>query len=648
MSYQSLAFSVDDTWTLDYETYYDDDYSLKKMSMEEYIRHPLFLCHGLSVKRGERPSLWIAGHNRVQKFMSGVDFSKVVVVGQNSKFDGLIAHDVFGVKGIRWRDTMAMAAAIHGNALKAQALWYLVKRFLPKRPDLAKQYGALEDVKGKRVLTENELMNLGVYAARDTDSTYELYILFLHILEQYPLELGLIEMTTRMFTDPMLMLNPMILDELYKKEVAEKQVMLDKCVAVDFEQVRSNNQFAALLQTLGVEPPRKISDTTDKETWAFAKSDEMFIAMQLHENPLVAQLVKSRLRIKSSIEETRALKYYEVSTRGPWPVDLNVSGARTTHRLSGGPGGGGNPQNLGKESPLREAIYPPEGYQMVVADSAHIELTIAMALAGEKDVVERMRDPLFDLYVTFAAHIFQCETHEVTKKQRRVGKVACLSLQYGSGADRFRWTAFGWGIELHPDECQRIVDMYRTAFPHIVRAWNAWNFALRKLEQGLVEETWMDQLARMSVRTIAGCPGINLAAGLPITYPNLRREFDARKGRQQYVYDTWTRGKGNPQQKTSALWGSKVFQHICQALARSIVLGQVLEVDLNLETMAPGSQSVLTVHDEGVWLIPRKLVSPASGTMIERVFTTSPDWWVDLPLGCDLDLDAPTYGEART
>lgn len=159
----------------------------------------------------------------------------------------------------------------------------------------------------------------------------------------------------------------------------------------------------------------------------------------------------------------------------------------------------------------------------------------------------------------------------------------------------------------------------------------------------------MDHLAHASLRTIAGCPGINLAEGPPITYPNLRKEYDPKKGRNQFMYDTWTRDKGKPRLKSANLWGSKIFQHICQALARSIVLGQVLETDQYLTTeVHAAARTVLTVHDEGVWLVPRVAVTADMGPRITQIFTTSPDWWLDLPLGCDLDLDAPTYGDART
>ena len=42
-------------FTLDFETYYDDKYSLKKITMEEYIRSPLFEIIGVGVAEGNGP-----------------------------------------------------------------------------------------------------------------------------------------------------------------------------------------------------------------------------------------------------------------------------------------------------------------------------------------------------------------------------------------------------------------------------------------------------------------------------------------------------------------------------------------------------------------------------------------------------------------
>ena len=44
--------------TIDFETYYDKDYSLSKMTTEEYIRDERFEVIGVSVKVGDAEPVW--------------------------------------------------------------------------------------------------------------------------------------------------------------------------------------------------------------------------------------------------------------------------------------------------------------------------------------------------------------------------------------------------------------------------------------------------------------------------------------------------------------------------------------------------------------------------------------------------------------
>jgi hypothetical protein len=78
-----------------------------------------------------------------------------------------------------------------------------------------------------------------------------------------------------------------------------------------------------------VTPPRKISPTTGKETYAFAKTDEDFVALQEHEDPAVQALVAARLGNKSTIEETRTQRFIDIGTRGPLPIPLRYYAAHT-------------------------------------------------------------------------------------------------------------------------------------------------------------------------------------------------------------------------------------------------------------------------------------------------------------------------------
>ena len=47
--------------TLDFETYYDKEYSLSKLTTEEYIRDERFEVIGVSVKVGDGDTQWFSG-----------------------------------------------------------------------------------------------------------------------------------------------------------------------------------------------------------------------------------------------------------------------------------------------------------------------------------------------------------------------------------------------------------------------------------------------------------------------------------------------------------------------------------------------------------------------------------------------------------
>lgn len=50
-----------DLITLDMETYYDRQYSLSKLTTEEYIRDPRFSVIGVSTKINDEPTQWVTG-----------------------------------------------------------------------------------------------------------------------------------------------------------------------------------------------------------------------------------------------------------------------------------------------------------------------------------------------------------------------------------------------------------------------------------------------------------------------------------------------------------------------------------------------------------------------------------------------------------
>ena len=146
----------------------------------------------------------------------------------------------------------------------------------------------------------------------------------------------------------------------------------------------------------------KISPTTGKPTFAFAKTDIGFKDLLDHPDERVQILSAARVGNRSTIEETRTENFINIANRGLLPVPLKYSGAVVSHRWSGGDGI--NMQNLPRTSELRRAIYAPSGFKIVVSDLSNIELRLAYWFSNSQDKVEQIRNGV-DLYTQSASDI---------------------------------------------------------------------------------------------------------------------------------------------------------------------------------------------------------------------------------------------------
>jgi DNA polymerase len=373
---------------LDFETYYDRDYSLTKLTTEEYIRDERFEAIGVAIKINDEPAQWYP-QMHIEKGLRTVDWENSLVIGQNMMFDAAILAWRFNRKARAWGDTLGMSRALfpHDKAhgLAAQA----------KRHSIGMKGDEVINALGKRHkdFTEEQLARYGEYCINDVELTTKLFDLYATDYKFPVGEMKLIDATLRMFVEPKLVLDAPLLRE-YVVEVRETQEALLAAVNVDRAQFMSNKQFAELLREYGVEPPTKISLTTGKETYAFAKTDEDFKRlMEEHPDPRVNALVAARLGVKSTIEETRAERFLQMSNRGAFPVPLRYYGAHSG-RWSGQDKV--NLQNLPARDPtkntLKRAIKAPPGYVIIDCDSSQIEARTLAWLAGQMDLVDGCAD----------------------------------------------------------------------------------------------------------------------------------------------------------------------------------------------------------------------------------------------------------------
>jgi len=73
--------------TLDFETMYDQDYSLSKMNEVDYIKDARFEAIMCSVKVGNAPTEVYVGHE-IKPALGRIDWGTAAVLAHNIRFDG--------------------------------------------------------------------------------------------------------------------------------------------------------------------------------------------------------------------------------------------------------------------------------------------------------------------------------------------------------------------------------------------------------------------------------------------------------------------------------------------------------------------------------------------------------------------------------
>ena len=603
--------------TVDFETYYDKDISLRKLTTEEYVRHEQFEVIGVSVKVNNEETAWLSGpHDALKKYLhANYDWENSAVLAHNTMFDGAILSWLFDIHPRVWLDTLCMARALHGTEVGGSLA------FLAEKYGLGVKGNEIVNAVGKRLtdFNEEELGRYGDYCVNDTELTYKLYKKF---EKDFPVvELKIIDLTLRMFIDPVLELNVEKLKRHLDVLKDQKDDLLEEA-GIEKSELMSNPKFAKALEALGVVPPMKTSLRTGKESFAFAKSDEAFKALQEHDNPKVQALVAARIGLKSTLEETRTQRFIEVASRGKMPVPIRYYAAHT------GRWGGSdkiNLQNLPSRGPnakvLKSSICAPEGYSIIEADSAQIEARVLAWLSQQVDLVRAFENGE-DVYKKMAGSIYDKKEEDISAAERFIGKTTILGCGYGMGAVRFKEQLQSFGVDMEQEEAARIIKIYRQTNSSITKLWRECQVALEGMRQG---DAYAIGLSGV-LQVIPNQNGIQLPNGLMMRYDNLKAE-EGEKG-LEYFYKT---RRGDVR-----IYGGKVVENVCQAIARCIMAEQMLMISKKYRVL-------LTVHDSVVCCVPDKELDKAAA-YVDSCMRHTPEWAKGLPVRGDVET-GKNYGE---
>jgi DNA polymerase len=618
--------------TLDFETYYDSKIKLgfKHQTTEEYVRDKRFEVIGVGVQIDDGAAEWFSGSRKeILDYLERLDIPGSALLCHNTLFDGCILTWLFGIKPKFMFDTLCMARAIHGVEVGGS----LAK--LAEQYNLGKKGDEVISAEGKQRLdfTREELARYGEYCKNDVALTFKL---FQRLSSATPDdELSLIDMTLRMFTEPVFHVDDALLqergDELREEKNALLEGLMEKLNCETAEQVRkklaSNKQFAGLLTEHGIPVPMKTSKTTGKETYALAKNDEGFLALMEADNIFIQQLCAVRLGTKSTIEESRIERFIDIGKRnkGMLPIPLKYYGAHTG-RWAGSDKV--NFQNLPsrdkKKKALKNAVVAPDGHFVINCDSSQIEARVLAWLAGQNDVVEQFAKGE-DVYSLFATKIYGKPITKSNPVERFVGKTCILGLGYGTGALKLQHTlkTSPPGAIVTEDEAKEFVNTYREANDKIIELWREGDDAIRDLaDWGRLKAYYYGQHRCVMVTK----DGMRLPNGLMIRYPKLHLNTEESKSRYEY------QSRKGP----VGLWGGSLVENVVQALARIVVGQQMLKIQEKYRV-------ALTVHDAAVVVVKEAELNSALAYIVECM-NWAPDWAKGLPVTCEAQYGA-SYGD---
>lgn len=672
--------------SLDFETYYDTEYTLKKLSTSEYVRDPRFKVHMVGIKVG-RGKTKVVPAARVAGELRKINWKTHSLLCHNTQFDGLILSHHFGIVPLKYYCSLSMARGLHSNEIGA-GLDEVAKFYGGE----GKVDGVLESVQGVLNLSKQQYTDMAVYCGQDVD---EMHRIFREMHAKMPAdEMDLIHITMRMFCDPVLKVDIPRVQKEYVREVARRQelmlslVDLDEISAEETKKllktkaerqltgidrdmlmvkriVGSNERFIELLLETGMNEsdiPRKISpawiktpvgEREDDKKWAyaFAKDDldfinlpervwELFpeldpentedVAVAAEKSERLRQLVEVRIAVKSTTNITRAARFLEAGKDG---MCLPVGYAY--YRAHTGRWGGNNKmnmQNLTRGGELRLSILAAAGYILCVVDSGQIEARVNGWLWGQDDLLDAFRNA-----DTWDKALGVARGEKRDAYCRFADDIYGREITTDDKLERFvgKVCVLGLGYQMGPAKLQMTLAKGALGGPpvffsldqckHIINTYRRRNY---KITQGweVCKEIIEDMAAgRSGSHKVIHWGGDGEGNGYIVLPNGMTLKYpDLRKAKGDKGWDEWTYQSGLMRKK---IYGGLLCENLVQALARIIVGTQMLWIDKKY-------RAVMTTHDEVVAHAKKAQAEKCYQHMMKCMSTPLP-WCMDIPLNCE-------------
>ncbi len=422
---------------------------------------------GLSISWGEEQAVYVptpmpdetSTEDVLALLVPALDGKKII--GHNLKYDLTVLERHGHVLKGELFDTMVahyLIAPQEGHALADVARKYLSYRMVP-----------IEDLigKGKNQISmrDVDLDKAGPYACEDADVTFRLW----SVLEEKLEEEGLTEIAERMEFPLVRVLarmeqNGIRIDDGVLRSISEGltedlegiEARVWELAGEEFN-INSTQQLGEVLFEK-LDLPVKAKTSTGKPS---TKESVLQSLSTEHEIPGLVLDYRSISKLKSTYLDSFADLVHPETGRIHTSFNQTVT---ATGRLSSS---SPNLQNipvrtaLGRE--IRKAFVPEEGWRLLAADYAQIELRILASMSGDEAMRETFQQG-GDIHTDAAARVYGVAPGEVTRDQRRKAKEVNYGIPYGVSA---------WGLAQRLrstiSEAQELIDGYRKSYPGVSR-----------------------------------------------------------------------------------------------------------------------------------------------------------------------------------
>ena len=647
---------------IDFESYFDQNYTLSKLSTIEYITDERFDFTGVGTEyNGSHqfyPKPQLASWFKMLQGQFGTNLERVTCVAKNCKYDITVLSVKFGTIPPYIIDVDDLLR--HFDSRMSHKMKDVTSLFGLQSKGDTKQFKGFHYEEMDAEMREA----LSTYCLNDIDIEVKLFEKLLPMMTCHELEIPSARSNLQLYLKPHLTFDfDKAADLKLQMLVEQKQSSVAGCTA---KELSGSLSFVKLLQAAmpdGQDIPMKAGKPGKNMIKLlgksgvipqFAKTDQGFQDLLVHPVKYVADLCAARQAVKSWpiwIKRITKMTAQAKASGGLLRVPLHYFGCHTGRKSGGeeinlqnlggrGRGGAGTHPLI---AAIRSLLCAPDGRTLGIADSAQIEARVLAWMANQTDLVEGFAGGE-DIYSVFATKLFGSAVYKprddefppvkrLLKIRRGFGKDSILGLGYGMGPTRFYNNCLA-NPDLRPlfDDgtydrafIDYTVKTYRTTYTRVIRFWTNLEKAFKWVikyphEHAKVSRKYINKIDdfRLYLFNRNGTVHIRLPSGRELTY----RHCSLKKGKCGSDEIRWHYGH---------LWGGSICENVIQAIARDLLMWWILEMERH------GLTTVLDVHDEIVCVLGESFAEQSLQLMV-TIMRAAPDWADGLPLDAEGSL----------